>query len=181
MPVATAARIADGWLVTSDGRISHFKEKELYVGSNWFNRGSLPKVHEALVDILEIIREDVARGVIITSGVRTKAANVAAGGDAQSLHLVGGAADIVIVGVRGWDFVPILERATLNGTVGRWGIYSAADDGHAHVDDDRDRDRRRFVVESGVYTDIEPWIAEHFGSIPISMVDRNKANDILGF
>lgn len=179
--MSNPARVVGGWLITGDGRISHFEEKEFYRGSNWFNRDSLPKVHEDLVDILEAVREDVQRGVIITSGVRSKVANERVGGDPLSLHLTGGAADFVVAGLVGWDYVPILDRATAGGTIGRWGIYSADDQPHAHVDDDRSRDRRRFIVESGVYTDLEIWIAEHFGSIPISMVDRKKANDILGF
>lgn len=175
------ARVIGGYLFTSDGRASHFTEKELYAGSNWLQRQSLPGVDEDLVDLLEGVREDVRRPVRVTSAVRSKKANEVAGGDPLSLHLTGGAADIAVDGIKGWQWVPFMERATAKGTLGRWGIYSFWDHPHVHLDIDRDRPRRRFIREGGVYSDIELWLQEHFPGQRLEQVDPRLANAILGF
>ena len=177
------ARVVDGWLVTSDGRISHFKEKELYVGSNWLNRRSLPGVEEELVDRLEHARIAVNAQIEITSGVRSVQANAEAGGASNSLHLMGGGADGRARGMKPWDWVEPLNDVTFKGTIGRFGIYhqKLRVGGGFHLDIDTLSPLRRFVKVDVVYLPLEQWVAQHFPGIAIEDVDPAKANALLGF
>jgi len=175
------ARVVGGWLVTSDGRISHFQEKELYVGANWLNRLSLPGVEEELVDRLEQCRLDANTPIHITSGVRTKASNIASGGASNSLHLNGGAADFHAVAIKPWDWIETLEHVTFKGSIGRYGIYHANAGGHCHIDIDTVSPLRRFVKVGGSYYPLEAWITMHFAVTSISAVPAENANRLLGF
>ena len=56
-------------------------------------------VHPALVELLEAIRAEVGRPVVITSGYRSAAHNRRVGGRSQSRHLWGMAADIIAPGI----------------------------------------------------------------------------------
>lgn len=179
--MAVTARIVDGWYVTSDGRISHFTERELHRGTNWIERASLPDIEEKLIDLLQALRDDVRRMIWVNSGVRSKRANASAGGDSTSLHLTGGAADLEVDGMRGWQLVPALERVTVGGSVGRWGIYHRDSDGHCHVDTDTRKTRRRFVVQAGVYYDLEVWAEKHFPGVALAKIPTVEANRALGF
>lgn len=67
-------------------------------------------VDDALVSILQKIREHFGKPLTITSGYRTPAHNKACGGAAYSQHLYGRAADFKIAGV-GPDTVARLCRA----------------------------------------------------------------------
>jgi len=175
------ARVVGGYLVTSDGRIAHFLEKELYVGSNWMARLSLPGVEEELVDRLEACRLDANAPILITSGVRTKNSNIAVGGASNSLHLTGGAADFHARGFKPWDWVSTLEHVTFRGSIGRFGIYHADQGGHCHLDIDTMSALRRFVKIGTVYHPLEQWVESHFPGVPIPDVDPVKANRLLGF
>lgn len=175
------ARVVGGYLVTSDGRISHFLEKEMYVGVNWINRRLLPGVEEELVDRLEACRMDANAPIYISSGVRSKAANDAAGGASNSLHMTGGAADFHAKGIGPWDWVETLDHVTFNGSIGRFGIYHLNQGGHCHIDIDTVSILRRFVKVAAGYFPLDTWVAQHFGNIPISEVDPKKANALLGF
>ncbi len=177
------ARVVDGWLVTSDGRISHFKEKEFYVGSNWVNRLGLPGVEEELVDRLEHARIAVNGQIEITSGVRSRQANIEAGGASNSLHLMGGAADGRARSMKPWDWVEPLNDVTFKGTIGRFGIYhrELRVGGGFHLDIDALSPLRRFVKVGTVYHPLEQWVAQHFPGIAIEDIDPAKANALLGF
>lgn len=175
------ARIVGGWLITSDGRISHFLEKEMYAGTNWLSRPSLPGVEEELVDRLEQCRLDANAPIYISSGVRSKAANAAAGGASNSLHLTGGAADFHAPAIKPWDWVETLEHVTFNGTIGRFGIYHRDQGGHCHLDIDTVSVLRRFVKLAAGYFPLEVWTAQHFPGVSIDLVDPVKANRLLGF
>lgn len=175
------ARVVDGWLVTSDGRISHFREKELYVASNWVNRLNLPKVEEALVDRLEHARIAANVPILITSGVRSVASNRAAGGDSRSLHMSGGAADGHSTSLKPWDWVEVMEDATFKGTIARYGIYHRDQGGHFHLDIDALSPLRRFVKVLSGYIPLDQWVATNFPGVAIEDVDPAKANALLGF
>lgn len=177
------ARVVGGYLVTSDGRISHFLEKEMYVGTNWLARPSLPAVEEELVDRLEHTRIAVNKPVTITSGVRSQKANSDAGGASNSLHLTGGGADGKSTGITGWDWVEYLNDVTFQGTIGRFGIYhrDQRPGGGFHLDIDTESDLRRFVRVGPVYQRLEQWVEDHFPNVSIDLVDPVKANRLLGF
>lgn len=175
------ARVVGGYLVTSDGRISHFLEKEMYVGSNWVNRLSLPGVEEELVDRLEQCRMDANAPIFITSGVRSKASNAAAGGASNSLHMTGGACDFHAKGIAPWDWVVTLEHVTFKGVIGRYGIYHLDQGGHCHIDTDTLSPLRRFVKIASSYIPLDLWAAQHFPGVALADIETWKANKLLGF
>jgi uncharacterized protein YcbK (DUF882 family) len=80
-----------------------------------------------LIDALEELREVVGRPVTINSGCRCWRHNADIGGSAQSLHLVGRAADIVIVGVSPESVAWIAYALELFSGIKRYGTW-------AHVD-----------------------------------------------
>lgn len=184
------AAILGGRYLTRDKRVSNFTEKELYRGANWAIKLTLPKVKQDLIHLLQALRDDVGAAVDITSGVRSKAANAKAGGDPTSEHLKGGAADGKVRGIVGWQLVPYLERATVGGTLGRWGVYHVAVGGHFHLDCNTTKARRRFVGmpifdERGrircQYQDLETWAARWFPGVELSKISPIEANRVLGF
>lgn len=185
------ARLSAGSYVTSAGKISHFTEKELHQGSNWFERASLPDIEELLIDMLEEMREDAKVAIHVSSGVRSPRMNKKAGGDPHSLHLTGGASDQKIEGVVGWAMVPFLERVTLGGRSGRWGVYHRLCGGHSHLDVDTMRERRRFVCMpkfdafgkkvGTIYRDLEAWCLLYFPEKAMDKITIAEANKVLGF
>ena len=66
-------------------------------------------VDEALVLLLQCIREHFGKPVVITSGYRTAAHNAAVGGVKSSQHLLGRAADIRVQGVSVEDVAAYAE------------------------------------------------------------------------
>lgn len=175
------ARVVGGYLVTSDGRISHFLEKEMYAGTNWLQRASLPAVEEELVDRLEQARMDANTAIYISSGVRSKAANTAVGGASNSLHLNGGAADFHAPGIKPWDWISTMDHVTFGGAIGRWGIYHRHEGGHCHLDIDTVSPLRRFVKVGTVYHPLATWVESHFPGVAVEDVPHDKANALLGF
>lgn len=187
------ARVVDGHLVTSDGKISRFREIEFYqdpalrIGEKWRKLGARPQ--EMIVDGLQWIRNRLRQPVIVTSGVRTKRSNKAAGGSPISLHLLGRAADIKIGSrsdptVKGWELVQALEELTDGGRSGRYGIYHREDGGHVHVDRDASRLLRRWVSHgagSSNIVSLESWISKNFGASDPKQVDVARANSLLGW
>ena len=85
-------------------------------------------VDDALVDLLEQIREAAGGAVAINSGYRSPAHNAAVGGVSSSQHLYGRAADIVVSGAS-----PLLVGQIAEYYLDRWGgigVYN----GFTHVD-----------------------------------------------
>jgi uncharacterized protein YcbK (DUF882 family) len=73
----------------------HFNSKE-FVPKSWKS----PKfvINRKLVEMLEMLRVDVGRPVVVTSGYRSPEHQKAIGGIANSQHLLGRAADVSIKG-----------------------------------------------------------------------------------
>lgn len=87
-------------------------------------------VHEKLKKVLQEIRDHFARPTTITSAFRSHAHNIKEGGEADSQHLYGKAADIVITGVSPEKVAEFAE--TLMPDCGGIGIYKKK--GFCHID-----------------------------------------------
>ena len=87
-----------------------------------------PKPTEALLDALDRIRDYVDRPVIVTSGVRCEERNTSVGGEADSEHLTGRAADIYTP--TSAEMYAIVEACYVI-RVARIGVYR---DKHVHID-----------------------------------------------
>lgn len=87
-------------------------------------------VHEKLKKVLQEIRDHFARPTTITSAFRSHAHNIKEGGEADSQHLYGKAADIVITGVSPEKVAEYAE--TLMPDCGGIGIYKKK--GFCHID-----------------------------------------------
>lgn len=83
-------------------------------------------VDEALVALLQQLRDHVQAPVRINSAYRTAAHNRKVGGSTQSQHLQGKAADIVVKGVAPFDLACWAEQAQAGGI----GLYH----GYLHLD-----------------------------------------------
>ena len=83
-------------------------------------------IEEALVSLLQQLRDHFQTPIIINSGFRTPAHNRAVGGSAASLHLRGAAADIVVRGVAPLEVARRAEQMNIGGI----GLYQ----GFVHVD-----------------------------------------------
>ena len=92
-------------------------------------------VDEALVVVLQCIREHFGKAVTITSGYRTASHNAKVGGSRSSQHLLGRAADIQVQ-----DTDPLTVAAYAEslmpgwGGVGRYPVKSGRAKGWVHVD-----------------------------------------------
>ena len=101
-------------------------------------------VDDALVSILQKIREHFGKALIITSGYRTPGHNKACGGAAYSQHLYGRAADFKIAGV-GPDTVAAYAETLLPGR-GGIGVYppkAGRATGWVHIDTRASKSRWR--------------------------------------
>ena len=101
-------------------------------------------VDEALVLLLQCIREHFGKAVTITSGYRTAAHNAAVGGAKSSQHLLGRAADIRVQGVSVEDVAAYTESLMPDwGGVGRYPVKAGRATGWVHVDTRADKARWR--------------------------------------
>ena len=101
-------------------------------------------VDEALVLLLQCIREHFGKPVVITSGYRTAAHNAAVGGAKSSQHLYGRAADIRVQGVSVEDVAAYAESLMPDwGGVGRYPVKAGRANGWVHVDTRADKARWR--------------------------------------
>lgn len=101
-------------------------------------------VDDALVALLQQIRQHFGKPLTITSGYRTPAHNKACGGAAYSQHLYGRAADFKIAGV-GPDTVAAYAEQLLPGR-GGIGVYppkTGRPNGWVHIDTRASKSRWR--------------------------------------
>lgn len=94
----------------------------------------LVMVDEALVEMLQRIRDHYSLPVIISSAYRTVAYNSKIGGAAKSQHLYGRAADIRIGGVNPRDIVRWVETEISPGGLGLYDYKPGDKSGFVHVD-----------------------------------------------
>ncbi len=87
------------------------------------------KLHSRLVELLQRLRSEIGRPVVITSGYRCKEHNTAVGGSKNSLHMQGMAADIRLPA--NWAGNPLLDLAEETGFTG---LGNYEDMGFVHVD-----------------------------------------------
>ena len=101
-------------------------------------------VDEALVLLLQCIREHFGKAVTITSGYRTPAHNAKAGGTRFSQHLYGRAADIRVQGASVEEVAACAERLLHGcGGVGRYPAKAGRAAGWVHVDTRAEKARGR--------------------------------------
>ena len=99
-------------------------------------------VDEALVLLLQCIREHFGKAVTITSGYRTAAHNAAVGGSKSSQHLLGRAADIQVAGISVEDVAAYAESLMPDwGGVGRYPVKAGRATGWVHVDTRQNKSR----------------------------------------
>lgn len=92
-------------------------------------------VDDALVLLLQCIREHFGKAVTITSGYRTPAHNAKVGGSKSSQHLLGRAADIQVAGTSVEDVAAYSERLMPDwGGIGRYPVKAGRAAGWVHVD-----------------------------------------------
>ena len=101
-------------------------------------------VDEALVLLLQCLREHFGKAVTITSGYRTPAHNAKAGGTRFSQHLYGRAADIRVQGASVEEVAACAERLLHGcGGVGRYPAKAGRAAGWVHVDTRAEKARWR--------------------------------------
>ena len=83
-------------------------------------------IDDALVDVLQAIRDEINKPINITSGYRNEAYNKKIGGASQSQHLYGKAADITARGVEPIEIARIADRMCIGG-VGRYNNFTHVD------------------------------------------------------
>lgn len=101
-------------------------------------------VDDALMLLLQCIREHFGKVVTITSGYRTPAHNAKAGGTRFSQHLYGRAADIRVQGASVEEVAACAERLLHGcGGVGRYPAKAGRAAGWVHVDTRAEKARWR--------------------------------------
>lgn len=99
-------------------------------------------VDEALVLLLQCIREHFGKAVTITSGYRTPEHNAEVGGSKSSQHLLGRAADIRVAGMSVEDVAAYAESLMPDwGGVGRYPVKAGRATGWVHVDTRQNKSR----------------------------------------
>ena len=123
MSVKTYSRAKEGSkMLSANFKVSEFKCKD---GSDKI------LVDEALVDVLQDIRDHFKKAVNINSAYRTESYNKKVGGASRSQHLYGKAADIVISGVKPREVAVYAESKGVGGI----GLYEyGGTSGFCHVD-----------------------------------------------
>lgn len=93
--------------------------------------GALPTdgMDELLVSMLDVLRHRVGAPLLVTSGYRCAAHNIAVGGAASSQHRLGTAADIIVPD--GWSVDSFVDLARGFGVEGVGRYY---DQGFVHID-----------------------------------------------
>ncbi len=97
----------------------------------------------SLVRVLKVIERRYGRKLIVTSGYRSRARNIAARGAKNSMHMYCAAADIQVPGVSKWELATFLRAMPSRGGVG---TYCHTNSVHVDVGPERDwnwRCRRR--------------------------------------
>ncbi len=84
------------------------------------------KIDPELVRKLQQLRDRVGKPVVITSGYRTPAYNKTVGGAAQSQHLYGKAADIIVEGMSPATVANHAEAVGFGG-IGRYSTFTHVD------------------------------------------------------
>ena len=106
-------------------------------------------IDDALVELLQKIREHFGKAITINSGYRTTAWNAKNGGAQKSQHLLGKAADITITGVTPLEIAQYAEF--LQPTAGGIGVYQS----FTHVD--VRAARTRWDSRTGTQTAVSGW------------------------
>ena len=92
-------------------------------------------IDDALVVLLQCIREHFQKPVTITSGYRTSTHNAAVGGSKSSQHLLGKAADIQVADISVEAVASYAESLMTNwGGIGRYPVKAGRTKGWVHVD-----------------------------------------------
>ena len=86
-------------------------------------------ISDKLVDKLQKLRDTLGRPIRVLSGVRCRKHNTAVGGEKNSFHLIGRAADICVAGMSTAELHAAVEASGLFGGIG---LYPSR--GFVHVD-----------------------------------------------
>lgn len=87
------------------------------------------KIYKKTVDTLQMIREHFGKAVTVTSGYRCPAHNAAVGGQVNSEHLKGLAADFYIEGISPQEITKYLESKNFHGGLGTYAGFNHVDAG----------------------------------------------------
>lgn len=123
-------------------------------------------IDDALVAILQRIRDHYGKPVSISSAYRTEAYNKRIGGAARSQHLYGTAADIRIAGVDPRDLARWIEEEINPGGLGLYDYAPGDKSGFVHVDTRQGKSRWVQVKSNGG--------AQTVGSIIADYLDKGK-------
>ncbi len=85
------------------------------------------KLHSELLKRLQAIRKETGRPVVVNSGYRCPTHNKKVGGAADSQHIHGKAADVVIQGLSIADQRKVWEKHFANGGIGYANTYTHVD------------------------------------------------------
>ena len=82
---------------------------------------------QQLMEQLEVLRSELGKAILVTSGYRTVAHNKEVGGETNSMHLCGMAADIKVSGVTAAEVHATIERLIREGKMkqGGLGLYNS--------------------------------------------------------